>query len=164
MLQVRRWPDGDAFLAAASEFLVAREAEHNLLFGLAAVAARHPENYPAPPQYVTVHDGERVVAATLRTPPHSLVMSEVADARALDALIDAWRAEPLPGVIGPAAVAGELAARWAQRTGVRAQREMAQRIFRLERVVPPRPAPGSWRDVEERDRALLADWHRAFSL
>src|SRR5262245_34005756 len=154
MLQVRRWENGDAFLGAASEFLVAREAEHNLLLGLAAVAARHPENYRERPQFVTVHDGGRVIAATLRTPPHSLVMSELADARALDVLLEAWCGEPLPGVIGPAAIAGELATRWAEHAGVRAAREMAQRIFKLERVVLPRPAPGSWRDVEERDRAL----------
>ena len=164
MLQVRRWENGDAFLGAASEFLVAREAEHNLLLGLAAVAARHPENYREPPQFVTVHDGGRVVAATLRTPPHSLVMSELADARALDVLLEAWCGEPLPGVIGPAAIAGELAARWAEHAGVRAAREMAQRIFKLERVVAPRPTPGSWRDAEERDRALLAQWWRDFSL
>jgi len=161
---VRHWDDGAQFLAAASEFLVAREAEHNLLLGLAGVAAQHPGNYREPPQFVTVHDGGRVIAATLRTPPNNVILSELADARALEVLIEAWCGEVLPGAIGPSATVGEFAERWASHTGVRAVCEMQQRIFKLERVAPPRPAPGSWRDVDERDRALLAAWWRAFSV
>ena len=162
MLTVRRWDDGAQFLAAASEFLVAREAEHNLLLGLAGVAAQHPGNYRVPPQFATVHDGARVIAATLRTPPHNLILSLLGDERALEVLIEAWCGEVLPGVIGPSEAVGAFAERWAQHTGGRALCEMKQRIFRLERVVAPRPAGGGWRDAEERDRVLLAAWWQAF--
>jgi GNAT superfamily N-acetyltransferase len=42
--------------------------------------------------------------------------------------------------------------------------EVAERTFRLARVIPPeRPATGSWRFVEARDRDLIADWLVAFS-
>jgi predicted GNAT family acetyltransferase len=112
-----------------------------------------------------------VVAATLRTPPHNLILSEIDDPAAIDALIedliedpiDASRGEVLPGVLGPTAAARAFAERWAREAGVRAEREMQERIFRADRVVPPRPAPGASREVDERDRALLAAWWTAFA-
>jgi len=42
-LTVRRFDDVDAFLAAAGEFLARREAEHNLILGIASRVRDHPE-------------------------------------------------------------------------------------------------------------------------
>jgi len=163
MFVVRRWPDVARFRAAADHFLVAREAEHNLILGLSSVIANHPENFRAAPQYATVHDGDRVVGAALRTPPHNLVLSELDDDASIDALIEANRGEPLPGVLGPTQAARRFAERWASAAGLRAERQMQERIFRLDQVIPPRPISGSWRSAEERDRALLAIWAAAFT-
>ena len=147
-------------MAAAGSFLEAREAEHNLIFGISSAIRATPEVFTEDPQFVTVTDGDgRIVAATLRTPPHNQVLSSIDDPAAVDALVEAFREEQLPGVLGPQAAAAGFAAGWTAATGQAARVAVAERIFRLERVIPPeRPAPGTWRLAEPRDRDLIARW------
>ena len=162
---VRQHGSVDEFLAAAGPFLGAREAEHNLLFGIAGFVRATPELLTdGPAHFATVTDGAGcVVAATLRTPPHNQVLSCVDELEAVDALVDALRDEDLPGLLGPTEPAARFAARWADATGQPARVQVAERIFRLQRVIPPqRPAPGRWRVVGPRDRELIADWLVAF--
>lgn len=159
---VSRWSSAHDFLGAAGGFLAAREAEHCLLFGLSSTIASHPEVYPGP-RFWTVHEADRVVAAALRTPPHDLILSQVDEPRWLTALAaDVLAGDELPGVNGPIAAARALADAWSARTGGAPERVMQERIFRLDRVVPPRPAPGGCREAEERDRARLTAWWAAF--
>lgn len=159
----------DEFLLAAGEFLARREAEHNLMFGICSALRLSSEAFGEhAPRFLTVTDAGRVVAAGLQTPPHNLVVSQVDAPGAIDVLVDvladALRDDPPPGVLVPKQVAGPLLARWADRTGEPAHLEVAERIFRLERVVPPRrPATGSWRLATTGDRELVADWVVAFS-
>lgn len=150
------------FLTTAQGFLAAREAEHCLLLGLAATMADHPDVYQGP-RFWTVHEDDRVVAAALCTPPQNLILSMVDEPRWLAALADdVLASEELPGVIGPMAAARTVADAWSVRSGRAAARVAQERIFRLDRVIPPRPAPGRCREAEERDRALLAAWWAAF--
>jgi uncharacterized protein len=155
----------DAFLASAGAYLESREAENNLPLGMTRNIRAHPELFAAdPPTYTTVaaSDG-RVVGASLRTPPWNQVLAWVDELAAVDPLVDALRERDLPGVVGPKEAATRFAAAWTATTGKPARLEMAERIFRLERVVPPaRPAPGGWRIVEPRDRELIARWFVAF--
>ena len=162
---VRQHASADEFLAAAGSFLGAREAEHNLLFGIAGFGANQPRGlHRRAGQFATVADGAgSVVAATLRTPPHNQVLSWVDELEAVDALVDALRTEDLPGLLGPTEPAARFAARWTDATSQPARLQVAERIFRLRRVIPPeRPAPGRWRVVGPRDRELIADWLVAF--
>jgi uncharacterized protein len=163
---VRHHDTVDDFLAAAGEFLAAREAEHNLILGISSFVRTSPgllTDGPATFATVTDRDG-RVVAATVRTPPHNQVLSCIDDLEVLDSLVEALRDEPLPGVLGPTEAAARFARGWTDATGQRAHVEVAERIFRLTRVVPPsRPAEGSWRFLEAGDRDLIARWVVAFS-
>jgi predicted GNAT family acetyltransferase len=163
---VRRHASVDEFLDAAGDFLRAREAEHNLLFGIASWVRTSPELLTdGPATFATVIDADgRMVAATLRTPPHNQVLSCIDDLGAVDALIRALRDEPLPGVLGPREPAARFASGWTDATGQPGRVEIAERIFRLERVIPPeRPAPGAWRVVDACDRDLIARWLVDFS-
>jgi predicted GNAT family acetyltransferase len=158
---VRHESSVDEFLAVAGSFLEAREAENNLLFGIASAIRATPEVFADdPPRFATVTEAAgRVVAATLRTPPHNQVLSSIDDLAAVDALVDAFREESLPGVLGPTEAAARFAAGWTDATGQAAGIEVAERIFRLERVIPPhRPASGAWRMAEPRDRDVIARW------
>jgi uncharacterized protein len=160
---VQQWSSVLGFLDAANDFLAAREAEHCLIFGIAATIADHPEVH-RDPRLWTVHDGERVVAAALRTPPHNLVLSQIDDRDALAALIsDVLASDDIPGVLGPTEATRSLADAWSAHSGRTAQRVLQERIFRLDRVTPPRVAPGRWREAEERDRARLVAWLEAFT-
>jgi predicted GNAT family acetyltransferase len=159
---VQRWTTVQDFLGAAGDFLAAREAEHCLLFGIASTIAAHPDVYPDP-RFWTVHEGGRAVAAALHTPPHNLLLSQLDEPRWVAALANDVLADDLPGVLGPTGAARTLADGWSKRTGRAAVRAMQERIFRLDRVTPPRPASGRWRDAEERDRARIVAWFEAFN-
>jgi len=166
-LTFHRFDDVDAFLARVGVFLAEREAEHNLLWGISIGVRDHPEQYAdGTPSFGAVADADGVVvAATLRTPPFNRVLSEVDDPEAIDLIVDELRDEPLPGVLGPSEAASRFAAYWTELTGRPGRRATAERIFRLERVIPPeRPAQGRWRVAEPRDRELVADWVTAFSV
>jgi len=165
-LIVQRHALVDEFLAAAGPFLEQHEAENNLLFGISSAIRVTPELFADdPPRFASVaDDGGRIVAATLRTPPHNLVLSWTDDMKAVDALVDALGSESLPGLLGPTGAAARFTAGWTDATGQTAAIEVAERIFRLMRVIPPdRPPPGSWRLAEPRDRDLITSWVVAFS-
>lgn len=164
-LRVRRHASVDDFLAAAGSFLGEREAQHNLIFGIATGARTTPELFADdPPRFLSVTDaGGRVVGATLRRPPNNQVLSELDDPAAVDALVDALRDEALPGVLGPKAAAARFAERWTAGGRQRARVVVAERIFELDRVSPPRrPAVGRWRLAEPADRDRVASWLVAF--
>jgi len=160
-LTVRHHASVDEFLASAGSFLEEREAEHNLLFGISSAISVTPELFAEdPPRFASVtDDAGRIAGATLRTPPHNQVLSWIDDLGAVDALVEALRDEPLPGVLGPTEAAARFAAGWTDATGQPSRVEVAERIFRLSRVIPPdRPAAGTWRLAEPRDRDLIARW------
>lgn len=165
-LTVHRHDDVEAFTSAAFDFLGRREAEHNLLFGICTAIRTAPEPFADdPPRFLTVTDAAgAVVAASLRTPPHNQVISQVDDPQAVEAIADAVVGESLPGVLAPTELVGRFLARWRQLTGQSGHLEVAERIFRLEQVIPPsRPASGGWRMAAPPDRELVADWLVAFS-
>jgi predicted GNAT family acetyltransferase len=152
----------DDFLGAAGAFLAEREAEHNLMFGICASISTLPELF-ADDQllFLTVRNDTRVVGAALQTPPNNLVLSEM-DFAMVDAVAAAVAGEALPGVLGPAEVAGRFADRWTANAAVTARLEVRERIFRLTHVVPPRHTSGHSRLAEPRDREVAAEWIVAF--
>ena len=66
--------DPTDFLARAEPLLLADEARHNLILGLAGTLRDHPHVYPEPALWLAERDGT-VVGAALRTPPHNLVVA-----------------------------------------------------------------------------------------
>ena len=164
-IQVEWLPDAATFLEVAGPFLEQREAEHNLLFGIAANLIRDPDRkMSAPPMFAVMRRDGAVVAAALRTPPFNVVISCSDDADAIPALArDLARAGiALPGITAPPEVARAFADTWAAAGGAVAHRTMAERIYRLEHVTPPRDAPGTLRIADQRDRELLRSWTHAF--
>lgn len=162
---VSRTQSVEEFLAHAGDFLAAREAEHNLLLGICSMIRTSPEAFGMPPRFTVATGADGTVrAAALQTPPWNLVISTSDDEAAIDAIADALALEPLPGVTAPKDVAARFVARWTVAARARATIEMQERIFRLERVTPPpRPAHGTWRIVDARDRDLVARWLVAFA-
>ena len=69
-MDLRRFDDAATFLGRAGDFLLAREAEHNLLLGICAELRRRPDYYGGDPPYLaTVEAGGAVVAVAVRPPP-----------------------------------------------------------------------------------------------
>jgi predicted GNAT family acetyltransferase len=150
------------FLSATGEFLVDREAEHNLILGVADSADRSPDLYEGPPYLAVAHDGPDIVGAALRTPPYNLILSEVDDPRVVPLLVDDLHAEPVPGLVGPPHAVRDFAKRWVTRRSGSWRVRLDQRVYVLRRVLEPRPTGGGMRAAGHGDEGLLDEWLRAF--
>jgi predicted GNAT family acetyltransferase len=161
-MELRRFGAVGDFVVAAGPFLVGREAEHNLIFGICSNLRDTPEAFSEPPYLATVSDGERVVAVALQTPPLRLVLSEVDDPAAIGWLADDVHGRDLPGVLGPIEHARAFIDEWVARGGPPASLAMSERIFRLTMVRPPSDVPGRSREATPGDRDVVAAWTEAF--
>ena len=151
------------FMDLAGEFLAAREAEHNLIFGICSNIATEPTMFgEGQPYLATVLHGDRVVGAAIRTPPWRLVLSVMDHPGAAHRLVDDLANDPLPGCVGPAMAAEHFSEGWTRVTGSPSRLNTHERAFQLQRVIPPRPAPGAMIRSDASHRALLAAWAQAF--
>jgi uncharacterized protein len=152
--------DATAFLAEAQPLLLADEARHNLILGIAGnIRAGLYEDF----RLWLVRDGSEVVSAALRTPPYNLILARPVSPEALAALAEAVAAEELPGVVGAEPEVHEFAELWTRRTGVPARTNMRQGVYALQQVEPPPTVAGSARVGTEDDRELALRWWIAFA-
>jgi predicted GNAT family acetyltransferase len=163
-LELIRYDDAGDFLEVAGDYLVAREAEHNLILGISGRLRSAPLLFGSPPYFAAVLKDGKVVGAALRTPPHNLVLSELVHARAVDLLMADVAVEfpDLPGVLGPKEATRRFVELWQQATGSEGRLAMAERAFCCARVVAAPPVSGSLCRATAADRALLVEWMRAF--
>jgi predicted GNAT family acetyltransferase len=165
-LDFRRLRDPAEFHVEAGPFLGAREAENNLILGLTANLVSGRAYGPEPPFFGVVRAGREVVGAAMRTPPFNLILAAGTSDDAVLLILEGIARETtdITGVIGPKDLARRAVALWAARTKLDARLQMAERIYALERVIPPRPAPGGMRAARDADRELLGRWFHAFVL
>lgn len=106
--------------------------------------------------------GAATVGVAVRTPGRRLLLSAMpvsAAATLPENLAPAGLV--LPGVAGPVACTDAFAAVWANDTGCGVRLSMAQRVHRLDRVLPPRGVPGRLRDSRAGELALILQRARA---
>jgi len=165
-MDVIRFESVAAYRAFAGDFLVAREAEHNLIFGIASQIEADPSQFAGQPYLAAVVDDGQVIGAALRTPPWRIILS-MFDGEP-DAVAAALAADlagaPLPGMVGPTASTTAFATAWAGATGASITLTRHERAFRLRHVIPPRPAPGHMQRALPEHRDLLAAWLLAFEI
>jgi predicted GNAT family acetyltransferase len=141
--------------------LLADEARHNLILGIAGTIRDTPDLYPLRSLWL-VRDAGEVVAAALRTPPYNLILARPRSAPALAALAEAVAGEELPGVAGTEPEVEEFAELWSRHSGVAGRVNMRQGVYALEQVEPLPAVPGSARVAKADDRALALRWWIAF--
>jgi len=159
-MKILRLDDPAAFLEAAGPLLLADEARHNLILGLAATALQSPDLYSEYRAWLVVEDGEPIAAAT-RTPPHNIVLAAPRSTAALDMLIAEIDDDP-PGVTAAQPEVDDFAVAWSERTGKTPQLKVAQGIYALEQVQPVPAMPGHMRLQKAADTELMVDWLQAF--
>ena len=164
-LTLERLPDVHQFETRAGAFLQQREAENNLVLGLITGLKAGRTFGPLAPYFAVVRRGDVVTAAAMRTPPHNLIVTAGSHPDALPLIVDdAVGAMPdTPGLSGPKELAAHAVKLWSGRTGVRARVVMAQRIYQLTRVIPPRGSPGGPRVAGVSDQPTIVDWFQAFA-
>ena len=161
---VRVYTSARAFLDRAEPWLVRREAEHNLLLG---IAHRLTSEEVLPPDVLlaTVEHAYDVVGCVFRTPPYKLGLTPMPD-EAISAVADAVAAryDTLPAVLGPESVARRFAEEWSARAGVTATPGMRQRSFQARAVRgASEPPPGGMRVAAPNELGLIHDWIEAFA-
>jgi predicted GNAT family acetyltransferase len=154
--------DAAAFLEEAEPLLLADEARHNLILGIAGTIRDAPDVYPERNLWLA-RDGGEVVGAALRTPPYNLILAQPRSSEALAALAEATAGEELPGVTGTEPEVHEFAEVWSRHSGIHGRVNMRQGVYSLEHVEPPPEVPGSARvATAARDRDLALRWWIAF--
>ena len=117
--------DVEQYLAAAGDLLFNEP-------GINTVALTVCENVRARPDGTRFawwqEPGGDVTGCVSHTPPYPVVLACLPEG-AMPGLVDLW---PLEAVNGPTAVAAQIAALAARRTGGRARLKGAERLFRLE--------------------------------
>lgn len=163
-LRIVRHDGARAFLRRAEPWLLEREAENNLVLGLADSLSRSTRGYESPLYFATVERGGEVRGCAFRTPPYKLGLTRMpVEAAPLLASDVARVYESLPAVLGPLEVARRVGNAWAALKGMRAVDGMRQRIHSLDRVRAPVPeAAGRMRLANEGDLALVTSWIRSF--
>jgi len=155
--------DVQSFLEAAQPVLLADEARHNLIYGICATLTEAPDAFPDFHLWTVASSG-RPVLAMLMTPPWNIVVSRPTDEEALRFAAHALEAEGIsvPGVTGALPEADAFADEWEALAGVSRLLRMAQGVYGLRSVRPPRPVDGRLRLADVEDRDLLVEWFDAF--
>jgi len=153
----------DRFDARAGAFLRARPTENTLLLTTMdhiRTQGSHAfgDNDPVYGWWESLDT--TVCGAFLRTPPYPALLSSVPD-EALGSLVDI--VATMGRINAERLLAEAVAARWLARTGVPCEIDRQTRLFRLDRLVPPDPAPsGLARIAVPADRELLVTWYGLF--
>jgi predicted GNAT family acetyltransferase len=156
----------EEFEKEAGPFLSLREAENNLILGLITGLKAGRSFGPDVPFFTVVYLDGRVVGAAMRTPPLNLILAAGTEERALRPILDRLESETedIPGMSGPKPLVAIAAREWSERHGLRPRVAMANRIYRLTKVKPPRPVTGRMRLATHADSELIASWFRAFTI
>lgn len=164
-MKLSTYPRAADFLAAAELTLMEEEAKNNLILGIAQQVAMGRSYGEELPWFLTVHDGEALIAGAIRTPPYNVILHCDEDRlEALDRMADhlADEGEQLPGAHGTVSVVGAFADAWACRTGVATRIQMSQRVYLLTEVTAPTGVSGRMRWADEADVGFLKDWLAGF--
>jgi predicted GNAT family acetyltransferase len=159
-MKVVQLSDVSEFIERAAQ-LLADEARHNLLLGLAGTLRDEPGLYPEQELWL-VEDAGAIVGAALRTPPYNLVLGNGGQA-ALEALAREVGAG-IPGAVGAVPEIDRFVAACARLHGVAPKPRVQQGIYALESVVPPERPPGKPREATAADRELLVRWWGEFGV
>jgi ribosomal protein S18 acetylase RimI-like enzyme len=150
------------FLSTAAPVLTSREAENNLLLGLADRASKDAQAFPGA-VWLTVHEGDELVGAAVRTPPYEVTVTRLPPGAARTVADFFLEREDVPdGATGPGRHAHDVAAVLAERTGGVLRHRMADTLYELTELLPPRLPPGAARLAVTEDLATVTRYFKEF--
>lgn len=163
-MRARLHRDLAEFTALAWPLLQADPIRHNLALTALALLSRVPEAAARSPVLLSVHRAGVLAGAAVRMPPYDLMVSGLpAECAGAAVEVLAPNYQGLPGAVGPRNEAEGFAHRWSARTGTSAHERMAQRVFALGQLTPPRGVRGAPRRADAGDLELLAQWREEFA-
>lgn len=164
MFVIHTYKDPHAWYTRVEPFLLQREAEHNLMFGLSHILRHTPEIYPDFYLAVVTDDRETIIGVALQTRPHNIILSHFTDDNAVKRLAESIYSHVslLSGVTGAPAEVAIFSSVWHKLSGQLYRVDMPQKIYALTAVIPPRPVAGGIRPATPADIDLLTNWHIGF--
>jgi predicted GNAT family acetyltransferase len=155
-------PDAATLARHVTGWLLRDPVRHNVICGVIQsrtdTAAGHPDD-----RWLRVDDDRGdLCGVAVRTPPYGLALSVMVPATAR-VLAEHLADDGPPGVDGPEEASTAFADRYAELTGATGSPGMHSRIYRLDAVTPPAPAPGRLREAGVDDRAQVVRWVGAFA-
>ena len=155
-MRVERPTDAGAFLEAAEPLLLADEARHNLILGVASTLRRQPGLFPVARFWIVRDDAENVVGAAAETPPYNVIVARPAADGVIGALAGATAAAS--GVVAAVPEVDRFTALWCSAHGGEPRVEVEQGVYELEAVSAVPRAGGAMRPATAGERELLERW------
>ena len=159
-LAVEQYTEAALFLDKALGLLEQREAENNLILGIAL--SMKDKQAPEGTLFLSAFKKSAPVFCAVQTPPQNIIISagenfpEEAIPAVCGFLGDAGIS--LPGVIGPVRMAEKFAACWSGENGMKYSPGMRLRGHRLDKVAPVKFPEGMFRLAGEMDAARIGQW------
>lgn len=163
-VNVLRFEDIHAFTERVEPFLMLDEAAHSLILGICS-SLKLPNNYDEAPYLGCCEDAGRIIGVAIRTPPYNFILSRLSDDGAVEAFArDAYELYgELPGAIGLKDTVAAFADCWQQLTGHSSRLNRAERLFRVDEVIPVAGVRGEYRPAREDDFETMVQWLMAFA-
>ena len=160
---IKVYQTANDFLAIAQNLLQEKEAENNLLLGLAGTLKRDIHYYGKPhPLFFTVHADAKCVGACLQTPPYNLIVyvTESYQDNSIKELCDYLIEHEIqvPGIIGPRNIVEKFNGVWTSPSKVSFEKQMSQMVYKIEKIKKISMAQGRLRQALESDHELMTDW------
>ncbi|UQZ87665.1 FR47-like protein [Paenibacillus konkukensis] len=159
----------EAFLRRVESFLENNEAVNNLLLGLLHMLVKRENLGMAAgsrdTHLLAVEDDHGLALVVLLNDKNAVLYADGERWReaVLTAAADLFeRGLDVPGVVGPPEAAKLFAEEWARLHRYEPVLKMNQRIYRLDRVVPPAYCPGRLKAATMKEHELVAGWIREF--
>lgn len=150
------------FLEETKPLLMEKEAEYNLLLGLAGFRSKakdKPDDY----RYIAIYDGIELVGACVVS-EKNLVVSQVPGPMLVplaNFLIN--NKCKFPGVVGPSATCEIFSRVWKKESGQEYKLGMDQKIYQLDELIMPADISGQLLQAQEVHTNLVGQWLYEFS-
>lgn len=166
-MNVKTFQVASDFLNVVGKSLQSDEIQFGLMLSLAERLKLNLKYFGEQlPWFFTVSEGKKLCAAFLRTPPHNLICAHLAgnpteiSRSVVDVLLCQY--EDIPGVVGSADLANDLAEHWCSRRNYKITDRMGQLIHRIDNVNETPKPEGRFRLAESTDAKLISSWSEEF--
>jgi predicted GNAT family acetyltransferase len=164
-LKVIRHRTGGDLLGRAEPWLMATEAENNLILGVAAAFRDVAETDRGTCYWATIEKDGAILGCAFCTPPHQLSLTVMPSEAVVLLAREVYGVyeQHIPGVAGPVQEASQFARSWQALTGDVGCVQIELRVHKLTEVHMPAEKPeGTLRQSVPEEIDLITDWLAGF--